>query len=55
MWLIGASRAAAVRLSEGGMPRVRVKVGSQCSLLVVEDEVFGAILGKNVMIINLFT
>lgn len=44
-----------MRLSEGGMPRVRVNVGSQCSLLVVEDEVFGAILGKNVMIINLFT
>lgn len=54
MWLIGASKAAAVRLSEGGLPRIRVNVGSQCSLLVVE-EVFGAILGKNVMIINLFT
>lgn len=34
------------------MPRVRVNVGSQCSLLVVE-EVFGVILGTNVMTINL--
>lgn len=35
------------------MPRVRVSDGSQSSLLV--EDVFGAILGKNVMIINLFT
>lgn len=42
-----------MRVSEGGMSRDRVNVGSQCSLLV--EEVFGAILGKNVMIINLFT
>lgn len=43
-----------MRFSEGDMPRVRVNIGSQCSPLVVE-EVFGGTLGKNVMIINLFT
>ena len=51
--MIGASEAAAVRFSKGITPRVRVSDGSQSSLLV--EDVFGAILGKNVMIINLFT
>ena len=51
--LIGASKAAAVRFSKGVIPRVRVSDGSQSSLLF--EDVFGAILGKNVMIINLFT